>query len=189
MKILRTGQGLLLTVAIAAIAASPAAAEEAPLVPPENSAVNQYTEAFPTASGDKDAHERGNRSPSPKKVLGADKAKELRGHGPAGRATAELAAETAPVVEVTTEETDQAGAGVPARGGGPGNGTQNTAGKAVTVPVVVAEPDGSSGLSEVIGRATGSSPEGGMGIFLPLLIVATIFWAFAYLARQRRPVS
>jgi len=201
MKTSRTAFGLLL--AATAIAAAPAAAQEAPLVPPENSAVNQYTEAFPTAGGDKDAHDHDGGNRSPKKVLGSDNAKKLREQGPAGQATAELAAETAPSgvetdVEdtvVTTDESDETEAGAGARSGD-GGGQSQSQGKesgqtrnTAEVRVVVAEPDGSSGLSEVIARATGTSSTGGMGIFLPLLVLATILWAFAYLARHRRPVG
>jgi hypothetical protein len=199
----RTPSGLLLAAAIALVAAAPAAAEETPLVPPENSAVNQYTEGFPTAGGDKDAHDHDGENRSPKKVLGNDNAKKLRDRGPAGQATAELAAETAPSeaeVEVeetvdTVEETDGAGVAAHSRGGGGGSdgggegaGTARSGNRAAPT-VLVAETNGSSGLSEVLARATGSSSTGGMGIFLPLLIIATVIWAFAYFARQRRPAS
>jgi hypothetical protein len=205
MKTSRTASGLLLAATIALLAAAPAAAEEA-LVPPENSAVNQYTETFPTAGGDKDAHDHDGGNRTPKKVLGHKNAKKLEEQGPAGKATAELAAETAPnsvdaplevepeeaVTEV--EESDESGAGAPSRGdggGNPGTESRGTAPTANATPtrVIVAEPDGSSGFAEVLGRATGSSQPGGMGIFLPLLILGTIFWAIAYVARQRRPLS
>jgi len=202
MKTPRKASGLLHAAAIAIVATSPAAAQEEPLVPPENSAVNQYTEAFPTAGGDKDAHDRNGGNRPPKRVLGESNARKLHEQGPAGRATAKLAAETAPQVEVedttvTIRETDEAevdaaGGSTPPRGGGDSGGGQGRrarqGGGAVSPQVVVAEPEGSSGLSEVISRATGSSATGGgMGIFLPLLILATIAWAFAYLARHRRP--
>jgi hypothetical protein len=196
MKMPRTGSGMLLAAAIALVAASSAAAQEAALVPPENSAVNQYTESFPTASGDKDAHDHNSENRSPKKVLGNDNAKKLRERGPAGQATAELAAKTAPrgveveETDVTVEETGEAGMAAPSRGGGSGGGgdegvTARTA-TGVPGPIAVAETDGSSGFSEVLARATGSSS--GMGVFLPLLILATILWGFTYFVRQRRPV-
>lgn len=203
MKTSRTASGLLLAAAIALVSAAPAAAEEeAPLVPPENSAVNQYTETFPTAGGDKDANDHNGGNRSPKKVLGHKNAKKLEDQGAAGKATAELAAETAPTpVEAApettapkAEESDESGAGAPPRGNGgnpPANGGARDPAPAANNPaprVIVAESGGSSGLSEVLGRATGS-PQGGMGIFLPLLILGTIFWAIAYVARQRQPLS
>ena len=206
MKTSRTASGLLLAAAIALVAAAPAVAEEAPLVPPENSAVNQYTETFPTAGGDKDAHDHDGGNRTPKKVLGEKNANKLEEHGAAGKATAELAAETAPLPVETTigtapeatppeaEESDESGTGAPVRGNGgnpPSSGSGRDAAPATNTAdtkVVVVEAGGSSGLSEVLGRATGS-PQGGMGIFLPLLLLGTIFWAIAYVARQRRPLS
>jgi len=176
---------LLLSATIAIVAASPATAEETPFVPPENSAVNQYTESFPTAGGDKDAHDHDGGNRSPKKVLGSRNAEKLRAQGPAGEATAELVAETAPAVE----KTGDAGTGVPPRTGGDSGGGADGGKPVAADSPAIKEAGGSSGVSEVIAWATGSSPAGGVGIFLPLLIIATVLWAFAYLARQRRPVG
>lgn len=60
------------------------------MVPPGNSAVNQYTETYPTAKGGAPASETGERSPA--ESLGARNADKLEGLGPEGRAAAELAA-------------------------------------------------------------------------------------------------
>jgi hypothetical protein len=225
MKVLRTAAGLLVATAISLAAAAPAIAleEEESVVPPENSAVNQYTEAFPTARGEKEARNGGGRHVSTGKVLGSTNVKKLEKHGSAGRATAKFAADTAPraVHSPATgsgggqSHSGQAGAVGPGGGsqGGGGGGTAgggtgggNPAsggsgggghGKAPSPstppgPTAAAHPaqaDGSSGLSEVLSRATGSTSGGGMGIFLPLLIVAAIAWAIAYSVRQRRTVS
>jgi hypothetical protein len=221
MKALRTAAGLLVATAISLAASAPAMAleEEESTVPPENSAVNQYTEAFPTARGEKEARSGGGRHVSTAKVLGSTNAKKLEKHGSAGRATAKFAADTAPraVHSAATGSgsggrghSGQAGAVSPGGGsqggGGGGTGGGNPAsggsgggqhGKAPSPstppgPTAAAHPaqaDGSSGLSEVLSRATGSTSGGGMGIFLPLLIVAAIAWAIAYSVRQRRTVS
>jgi len=189
--------GLLLATAIALVAASPAAAEEEPLVPPGNSAVNQYTEGFPTAGGEKEAHNQGGRNVSPGNVLGAKNASRLEKQGPAGHAAAELAAETAPnAIAAGPSAGNPRGSGI-AAGAPSGSGGEPSGRGAATAPSPPSAPspaaatqaNGSSGLSEVLSRATGSSSEGGMGLFLPLLILAAIAWALAYLARQRRPVS
>lgn len=204
MKTSRIASGLLLAAILLLAASSPANAAEAPLVPPGNSAVNQYTESFPTASGDRDAHgrDRNRDDRSPKKILGDKNAKELQERGPAGRAAAELAAATAPsAVEVDIERVDppasspngNEGGGAGGAGGGNAGGASNGGGgaqQATAIPAAaIADAEGSSGLGTVLAKATGSSA-GGMGLFLPLLILATTLWAGAYLARRHgRSVS
>src|SRR5262245_36327335 len=107
MKVRRTGTGLLVVVFnIALVVAAPAAAEE--VVPPGNSAVNQYTEPFPTAGGNRDANTHRGRDLNPGKVIGEKNAKALDEQGETGRETAELAAETAPNV-VPSESTTGSG--------------------------------------------------------------------------------
>lgn len=212
MKTLRKGFVLLIA-AVALAAVSPAAAQEGEeeLVPPDNSAVNQYTETFPTAGGDKDVNKGGARKPSPGKVLGGRNAQRLEQHGKAGREAARLAAETAPQVDdapaadAGNEESDAAaavgsrneggsgGAGnrsdpSPADDGGAGKGERGTgpADPADTRLVNAPDVEGSSGFSEVLAQATGSTSSGQMGLFLPLLIVATLIWAIAFAMRRTR---
>ena len=50
----------------------------------------------------------------------------------------------------------------------------------------LSKPGGSSGLSEVLGQATGSSSSGEMGLLLPLVIVAAVLGAIAYAVARRR---
>jgi hypothetical protein len=194
------GAVLIGVLALLATAAPAGAAEDAPLVPPGNSAVNQYTEAFPTAGGERDANNRKGKRPSSEKVIGERNTAKLRKQGPEGEAVADLTAETAPAPPADEDVVVEEGAAAPpgSAGGGSGNGSGESqagsgasdgGGSGGTASVVVAEPEGSSGLGEVIARATGSSSGDGMGLFLPLLILATILWAFAYLARQKRPAS
>lgn len=160
----RTTLSLVAMLALAAIlpAASPAAR-----VPSGNSGVDQYTETYPTAGGQ--AHGRnspGGNRPSAA-ALGPRDARRLDSQGADGRAAADLAAATAPA---------RAGA----TGGGSGGGAASAGGAAA------GEPSGSSGLAEVLRQATGSSSSGEMGLLLPLIIVATLAWSLAYLARRRR---
>lgn len=186
-------------IAIAALLL-PATASAEPVVPPENSAANQYTEAIPTGGGKKDAG-GSETDRSPDRVLGAKHADELRAQGPDGKAAAEVAAETAPeieVVEVTeTEETSGDDSGEAAAGGG-GNGGGGPAeprgnadlGGAVSLDsgesgVALGEPDGSSGISAVLAEATGSTSSQ-LGALLPLLILATLAWSLAFAWRQRQ---
>jgi hypothetical protein len=179
-----------------ALAALPSAAAAAPYVPPGNSAANQYTEAVPTAGGPKatgKGKQGGDRSPG--RVLGARNAAKLDAKGPQGRATAELAAATAPPevaaagsAPVATSQPggsgDAGGQGspgnVPTGGGSPDHTAPGTGKPQAQIPA------GSSGLGEAIGQATGSSSSGRLGLLLPLLILAVATWAVAYVLRQRR---
>ncbi|MBW8060152.1 MAG: hypothetical protein FVQ78_07435 [Solirubrobacterales bacterium] len=171
-----------------AIFALPSAAIAQPLVPPGNSAVNQYTETFPTAGGNRDAEKGSNKGDrSPAKVLGARNARRLEARGQQGRAAAVLAAATAPSVGVTTVQGATRGADR-ARGdaGKPDRRAGHAADGARTPSFRASEPSGSSGLGEVIAQATGSSSSSQMGALLPLVIVGVIGWSLAYLWRQRK---
>jgi hypothetical protein len=196
MKSLRTA--LLATIAIFAF---PSAALAEELVPPGNSAVNQYTETFPTSGGDKKA-EHGKKRPKPAAVLGSHNAKKLEDQGPEGRKVATVAAATAPSTVVTPEpeETDQGESGAAGGGGGGGNRKENAApspaprqtSSAPDTPRETAGPsgsDGSSGFGEVLAQATGTSSSGELGLLLPLAIVAAFIWAVATRRRTRRPAQ
>jgi hypothetical protein len=199
MKSLRTG--LLAAIAIFAF---PSAAVAEELVPPGNSAVNQYTETFPTPGGDKEAKQGAKRA-KPAKVLGGRNARKLEEQGPEGRKVATVAAATAPSTVVTPEpgETDstESETGVAGSGGNDGKGrNEKTApppkpkqtASTPNVPretVDSSDPDGSSGFGEILAQATGTSSSGGLGLLLPLAIIATIVWAVATRRRTRRPAQ
>jgi hypothetical protein len=174
-----------------AVLAIPAGAAAAPYVPPGNSAATQYTEAVPTAGGPKATNNSKHRQGStPDKVLGKGNAARLDAKGQVGREAAEVAAATAPApsgVETgsgggsqgngaagTDDSHAQAGADSPNRQSD--GATQATDGG----------PDGSSALGEVASQVTGSSSSGGIGLLLPLAILAAVAGAIAYLVRQRR---
>lgn len=195
----------------ASIAVFPAAALAEEVVPPGNSAVNQYTETIPTPGGGRNTESKGGKQrQSPEKALGTRNAQQLEKHGSDGRATADLAAETAPSTVTTSPEptegaeaasggddTDQKQAAAGGSGGDRGGGNDGRGrGKAAIGPAqavavtvntrpVADAPEGSSGLGEVVGEATGGS-SGQLGLLLPLLIVAVAIWSVAYLLRQRR---
>jgi len=144
------------------------------IVPPDNSAANQYTETFPTAGGGSSTEEKGGSTPA--EALGVRNARRIEALGPDGKAAAALAAATAP-------------AGNVARPGSSGKEAPRPGGDGMTSssPVVSgSEVGSSSGLSEVLGQATGSSGSGQMGLLLPLVVAATIAWSVAYLWRRRR---
>jgi hypothetical protein len=97
--------------------------------------------------------------PPAAKALGKGNANKLNQFGVDGRAAAELAAATAPA-----RHSDNHPAGVGAA-------------------------SGSSGLAETLGQAAGFSGSSEMGPLFPLVIVATILGAIAYVVTRRRAAS
>jgi hypothetical protein len=191
--------------ALAALALPASAAGES-VVPPENSAATQYTEAIPTGGGQKDAGGSGNgKKRSPSSVLGSKKAKKLEAQGPQGHAAAQTAAETAPATVRATSEAAPApgepaphhagsrGAAKPPQRGNAGGSEAPNARSPQTQPVArppqLDATSGSSGLGEVLGQATGASAGGELGLLLPLLVLATFIWALLYGLRRKRPVA
>jgi hypothetical protein len=190
------------TAATLAFLAVPALATAGPVVPPGNSAATQYTETFPTLGGNAEVNSsiggggssssHGHRSPS--SVLGSHTAGELEAHGQEGHTIATLATEAAPATAADGGNTKGAGgsnvngSGGQGGKGSPGNG--GSGGEGAASRLSGAEPvtgsDGSSGLSEVLGHATGSS-SGEMGVFLPLMLLAVPLLALAYAWRRRHP--
>jgi hypothetical protein len=197
MKALATA----LSTAVIAIFALPGAALAEYLVPPGNSAVNQYTEAVPTAGGHRNVDKGNDKSqPSPKQVLGAKNTRRLEAQGQQGREAAEVAAATAPSPPVETapeaseEDSDSAGGGgkrgnsgggkAAKDGGASARAEQPTAGSN-SFDEEAAAVEGSSGLGEILAQATGSS-SGEMGLLLPLIILGAAAWALAFFRRQRK---
>jgi hypothetical protein len=183
--------------AVSAVLAAPTAAAAGEVVPPGNSAATQYTEAIPTAGGPRRTGSGRGRERSPARVLGARSARELDSRGPAGRAVAEIAAETAPAVVA-----EQPGAGEGSGSGPSSSGraderraapAQSPRAQAAPSPARQAArqaplPGGSSGVGAVLAKATGASSSGGTGLLLPLALAATLAWAAAYILRRgRRP--
>jgi len=200
MKALTTAIGLIAAIGASLAPPAAAAAPAGSVVPPENSAATQYTEALPTAGGNKETGgggKSGQRSPA--KVLGTHNAHRLESHGKQGREVAEVVAETAPETSPPVEASpapkpEHSSSG---NGGGKAEGgshppphhavnhvdrqlapSQRLTGREI--------PSGSSGLGEVLAAATGSSSSGQLGLLLPLAIAAAIAWSLAYLWRQRR---
>jgi hypothetical protein len=176
MNALRT-RNLLPLAAVVALCLPASAAAAVEHVPAGNPAATQYTEAFPTAGGPRDAEgpQRGHGR-SPAQVLGERNTRRLESQGEAGQEAAALAAETAP--SEGGENTGSASNGGKQAGGDrPGNTEAQGDGNS---------SNGGSGLDEVLGQATGSSSGGGISPLLPLVILGTIVWSLAYLLRQRK---
>jgi hypothetical protein len=159
-------------VALAAIALPDGAAAET-LVPPDNSAVDQYTETYPTAGGDTDTRADGGKQ-TPARALDPGRVRRLRARGPAGAAVAALTVATAPSAVAT-------GA---ARRGGTGEGGSSPAAKPGGASSRAVAAD-SSGLGPLLGQATGLSG-GARGALLLAALLAAALWALAYRWRSGR---
>lgn len=172
---------LLLATALA-LAVLPAAASGQYLVPPDNSAATQYTESIPVPGGQRDVERKagGNHDQrrSTDAVLGKRAAEQLRGHGPAGEAVAELVVETGLVADPSPSSSE-------ANEGQQDDGDRGSGGATPALP----PSGGSSGLAEVLGHAAGLSASGGMGLILPLVLFGTIVWALIFLQRRRNQPS
>jgi hypothetical protein len=201
---------IALAAALVAALALPATAPAEYYVPPDNSAANQYTESFPGAGGESGGKRK---HVSPGDTLGARNADRLEKHGAAGKAAAEVAAQTAPAQLATdsgpTGSTggngqSAGGAGQSAGSAGDGSGPTGTetggstagsgstggstasgSGGTVGQAAKVEQPQGSSGFGEVLGQATGTS-DGNLGIWLPLALVLMLLGSIAYGARARQ---
>lgn len=164
---------------LALLALPPVASAENP-IPPGNSAVDQYTESYPSASGDMTT--RGGEH-TPVQVLGQRKARRLQARGPAGEATAALTVATAPAPIGTGSAPGAAGAATEERAGGVSG--PGATGGAKSAPAFASD---TTGLGEVLAETTGLSGDG-PGALLPLAIVLIAAWALAYLWRRRHPTA
>jgi cobalamin biosynthesis Mg chelatase CobN len=174
MRKLQAQLGFIVAVAILAL---PSAAPAQRVVPPGNSAANQYTETFPTAKGPAATKKRGKqRHRSPAEALGPRKARRLASEGPQGRELAAVVAATAP----STAETGRV------RGAGSEPGSRSGSAPPSGLVSRGDAVDDTSSLGEVVSQTTGSSDSGGMGIALPLLILAAFVASALYLWRRRR---
>lgn len=189
----RTVAVVLFTTLTLLLAPSLAAGEY--LVPEGNSAVSQYTEGVPSASGEEVNKGGNNGAANPGQAIGAGNAKKLEGQGQEGREAAEVAAATAPATSGETNTGGGSGEGSqgnhapghkhggekgeqePAEGGG----ALSSGGGAATG----GGPGGSSGLGSVLAAAAGLE-SGNLGLLLPLSIVAALVWGILYALRQRR---
>ena len=174
----------ILPVAALAALCLPAVASAAEHVPAGNPAATQYTEAFPTAGGPRNAEgpQKG-KGRAPADVLGERNSRRLEAHGEAGREAAALATETAPSAAVAIPQ----GSSAPSsNGGNAGNGTRGDQPGSTQAPENGFSSDGGSGFDEVLGQATGASSDSGISPLLPLLILGAIVWSLAYLLRQRQ---
>jgi len=185
----------------------PATASAGELVPPGNSAVNQYTETFPTSEGEEQSSLEKKKGVTPGQVLGAGKAHKLEDKGAAGKAVAEFTAETAPSTagdsgngENTAGDSGKGngngkgkgkapqkqGGDGPGSGGGSEEQQEGASGSGGgSANAGSGGGSGSSGLGEIVSQATGTS-SGSIGLWLPLILIAVVIWSAVYVWRNRQ---
>jgi len=182
---------------LAAALMAPSAATAAAIVPPGNSAVNQYTQTIPTSKGNKEVRQKGDGSPS--KTLGHSAAKKLQKQGKDGSATAALAAAGTPAAAAASGSGSGNGGSANGNGGGSTAGAGSATGAGGSAAqggggldgskAVAGAEDGESGLGQVVGEVTGTSSSGDLGLLLPLAIIAACVWCAAYFWRHRRTAA
>ena len=164
------------------------------IVPPGNSGVNQYTQTFPTASGNLAVKHQEIRRPT--RVLGKKQARALEEKGPEGKAAAELAAVGSPSTGDRSESFS-----APRSGGRVGNGigSDNQRSKGI----VAGTDRGGSGASslgsdkkrttpgsgslqaQIVDQATGFSSFGELGPLMPVALIFGFAWCVAFAWRRR----
>ncbi len=177
----------LLAAAIWLALTASALGQEGAVVPPENSAVTQYTEPFPTAGGETDAHERQHRNVSPDRALGPRNAQRLARHGSEGRAVAELAAETTPSAEPAAAAPEGGGAAANGSGRAGSASAENRGepgGSRLGAPFDASAADATSGPGAVLSGALGA--QSGSSGLLSFLLLAAVVVALVAAIRQRR---
>lgn len=200
-------KALILTFALlaAVVCAFPATSAAGTLVPPGNSAANQYTETFPTSQGEEESTLEKKKGVTPGDVLGAGKAHQLEDQGAAGKAVAQFTAETAPPTTGSTIGADEGGGGGKKKrpgdegggaseggdggsqgsGGGGGADGAGDSGSGATAAAGSSGSSGSSALGEIVSQTTGGS-SGGIGLLLPLILIAVVVWSGFYVWRHRQ---
>jgi hypothetical protein len=136
------------------------------VVPPGNSAADQYAETLPGAGGNQAGGTGGGQTGGGphQSVVSAATQHALDQLGPAGQATSDLANRTAP---------RDVGRRVDEKGRGPTS----------------EEPSGSSGFLTALKQAASSGDSGGMGVGLPLILAGSLLAAFAFLQSRRRGIE
>jgi hypothetical protein len=200
---------LALTALTVLVCVLPATVATAEILPPGNSAVNQYTETFPTSKGEEKSELEKKTGVKPGDVLGAGKTRKLDEKGAAGKAVAQFTAETAPASSSDSGSTggettggDNGGKGKengkgqgkgkqPNHGGKSEGGGEQQEGSAAGGGSTSAGsgggsgPAGASAVGEIASQATGTASDS-IGLWLPLILIAVVIWSGFYVWRNRQ---
>jgi hypothetical protein len=174
----RAGVSLVFAVLLAV----PSVAGALTLAPPGKAGASQYFETIPTSSGSAAPPQGGGSGHAASVAIGNGVAGShaLAKLGSDGHAAAALAAATAPVVAASSGKQGGASAGSQPSGSKPPARSTAAGGSATSQP-------GGSAVVGLTNAVTGSD-QGGIGLFLPLLMVLTLAAAvWAGIRNARRP--
>lgn len=155
---------------------TPAAAST---IPPDYSAVDQYTEGYPGAGGNEQPSV--DRNPKQGSSLPEKTVERFNEAGPVGVATAALADLTAPSRSSDGSENGGQGRESGKNGGQGRESAKNNGGSGLDAATSTGE-----GSVEVARQALGVSGSGGMGISLPIILIIATVLAVGYSVSQKR---
>ncbi len=165
--------------------------------PAGNSAINQYVESFPTAGGGKPTrgigghHGHGSGGSGGTGAVSPSTQRAMSNSGSAGQDAVAFANATAPStggvgqtgggVANGGKHPGASGAGPGGRSGAPGAGGLNGSGDSGNS----SSSGGSSPVSSVLSAFVGSSSNGGLGLWLPVLLIVVLLGGCAIGLRHR----
>jgi hypothetical protein len=151
-----------------------------PLVPQGNSGANQYVESLPTAAGQRPTYSFNPSRPGSSASTGLAPAvrRALARQGEAGRQTAGLAHDYAPVKPVKPVKHRGSPRGAVAAGGGSSSGGRPSGGAPAT--------QGPSAAAILVRSLTGFTSQGGLGAGLAVLLILSALGAGGLAAARRR---
>lgn len=149
---------LVLVLAVFALPAGAAAPAAQTNAPPGNSAIDEYLETVPGATGDQRPGTPGPAGSGSGGGLTPAQRAKLERLGPDGKALANAVDATAPPSATKTSQQ-------------------------------IDSENGRSPISAVLDAATGSDGGGGMGVVLPIILLASLLGVIALVVLRRRSVS
>ena len=152
--------------------------------PPGNSAIDEYLETVPDASGNKPPRRPEDPAPAAT-ALPPEQRVALEKEGPDGKALADLVEATAP----PSPAPDPEHAAEKSGSGRPGAAATAAAANPNARAILDAEDRAPSPLQATLAATVGANDGGGLGIFFPIILVASLLGMVALAIRRRRPLG
>lgn len=192
MRILRTTRSLLVPLLVCLSLPGTAVANSSAGPPPGNSAVNQYLEVVPTASGGWPTGTLGSRNPSRPRASGLSPAtrRALAHQGAAGPAVAGLASQATPTTQRSLNHSATTRhVGVAHRSGKVGAGQGKAGQRAASNGSNRTLSGGNAPLSTLAQSITGGSSSGGSEPVLPVVLLIILVGGGAMAMRRRKGLA